>query len=215
MQEGLGQGSCGPSSQRLQQGWVWVGTFPAVTRRWEAVTSPFMLTPLFSLPDFWREAPRGHGLDHAHFRRPVHIWRSQWVPLHLLPVSAVQALPGPEATLLCILLCVYVGGLVSVSGVLYGHLGGDLAGGDCSHEGVCVCLCGHGGTCAARVVTHDVCGFSCGGKKHHPTSRPEEQRAEESPGCVLGNRTVPCLQPQSPFPTCLEAGCAGWKGTPL
>ncbi|XP_028339662.1 large neutral amino acids transporter small subunit 2 isoform X1 [Physeter macrocephalus] len=35
--------------------------------------------------DFWREAPRGHGLDHAHFRRPVHIWRSQWVPLHLLP----------------------------------------------------------------------------------------------------------------------------------
>lgn len=126
--------------------------------------------------------------------------------------------PGPSwargHSAVHIALCI-CGGLVSVSGVLYGHLGGGLAGGDCSHEGVCVCLCGHGGACAARVVTHDVCGFSCGGTKRHPTSCPEEQGAEESPGCVLGNRTMPCLQPQSPFPTRLEAGCAGWKGTPL
>uniref|UniRef100_A0A8C2XT91 Solute carrier family 7 member 8 n=1 Tax=Capra hircus TaxID=9925 RepID=A0A8C2XT91_CAPHI len=35
--------------------------------------------------DFWRETLGGHGLDHAHFCRPVYIWRSQWVPLHLLP----------------------------------------------------------------------------------------------------------------------------------
>ncbi|KAF6132984.1 solute carrier family 7 member 8 [Phyllostomus discolor] len=35
--------------------------------------------------DFRREASRGHGLDHAHFCCPVHIWRSQWVSLHLLP----------------------------------------------------------------------------------------------------------------------------------
>ncbi|KAF6132987.1 solute carrier family 7 member 8 [Phyllostomus discolor] len=34
---------------------------------------------------FRREASRGHGLDHAHFCCPVHIWRSQWVSLHLLP----------------------------------------------------------------------------------------------------------------------------------
>lgn len=84
-------------ARETQQVWGWEGAFPAGTRRWGVVTSPFLLTPLFSLPDFRREAPRGHGLDHAHFRCPVHIWWSQRVSFHLLPVSAVWALPrlGP------------------------------------------------------------------------------------------------------------------------
>lgn len=87
---------------------------------WKAVSSLSLLTLLFSLSDFWRETLGGHGLDHAHFCRPVYIWRSQWVPLHLLPVSAIQALPGPGTPLLCILLCICGGGLSPSTGLCVG-----------------------------------------------------------------------------------------------
>lgn len=110
-----------PSQDFNPQGWAWDGAFSAVTRMWKAVSSPSLLTLLFSLSDFWRETPGGHGLDHAHFCRPVYIWRSQWVPLHLLPVSAFQAPPGPGTPLLCVLLCL-CGGLVSINGALCGRL---------------------------------------------------------------------------------------------
>lgn len=67
----------------------WETGTPKVKNRLEWGFYLFVSTHfLFSLPDFWREAPRSHGLDHAHFRCPVHIWWSQWLPLHLLPVSA-------------------------------------------------------------------------------------------------------------------------------
>ena len=93
----------------------------------QAGTAYFSLAThfLFSFPDFWREASGGHGLDHAHLRCPVHIWRSQWLTLHLLPVSAC---PGHFwATFLCPLFCVYLMDL-SVSRVLCYLLSGDFAG---------------------------------------------------------------------------------------
>ncbi|XP_070282657.1 large neutral amino acids transporter small subunit 2 isoform X2 [Myotis yumanensis] len=47
--------------------------------------------------DVWREAPGGHVLDHAHFCCPVHIWRSQWVSLHLLPAVLCWSQGGPPS----------------------------------------------------------------------------------------------------------------------
>ena len=127
-------------SQRDSAGVGLGGNIPSSDTQVGGCDLSFYAHSLFSLPDFWREAPRGHGLDHAHFRRPVHIWRSQWVPLHLLPVSAVQALPGPEATLLCILLCVYVGGLSPSAGVCMGGWVVTLQG-VIAHTRACACVC--------------------------------------------------------------------------
>lgn len=95
------------------------GSIPSSDAQMQRYNLSFSAHPLFSLLDVWREAPGGHVLDHAHFCCPVHIWRSQWVSFHLLPVSAVQVHSGPGATLLCILLCVYVGGLSPSAGSVW------------------------------------------------------------------------------------------------
>lgn len=127
--------------QRELQGWRWEKWFPRVKwelRGWGVVTSPSLLISLFPLPDFWREAPRSHGLDHAHFCCPVHIWRSEWISLHLLSVSAAWALLRPGATLLCTLLCLYMVALSLSAGVCVGIWMAGLKRRDCSHEGVCV-----------------------------------------------------------------------------
>lgn len=111
------------------------GSIPSSDPQVRGCNLSFSTHPLFCLTDFWREAPWSHGLDHAYFRCPVHIWRSQWVSFYLLPVSAIQALSEPRP-LCCAYCSVYVCGACLRQRVLCGHLGGDLAGGDCSHEGM-------------------------------------------------------------------------------
>lgn len=80
--------------------------------------------------------------------------------------------PSPaRATLLCISLCVYVGGLSPSAGVCVGSWVVTLQG-VTAHVRACVCQRGYRGVCAAHVLTDDACGFTCSGEKPLPTSLP-------------------------------------------
>lgn len=74
------------------------------------VPSLSISSPAFLSPDVRREAAGGHGLDHAHLRCTVHLRRSQWLSLHLLPVSAASGQKhrgGEGGALLCSSACVW------------------------------------------------------------------------------------------------------------
>lgn len=90
------------------------------------------------------------------------------------PGECCPGLSGPGATLLCILLCVYVGGLVSVSGVCVDTWAVTLQG-VIAHVRACVYQCRRGEVYAAHVVTYDVCAFTCSGEKPHSTSFQEQE----------------------------------------
>lgn len=131
-------------TQEAQQGWVWEGAFSVVTCMWKAVSSTHPLAfPLRLLErNSWGSWPGS-----CPFLSPCLHLEESMGPSSPPPG---ECLPGPCRA--------RDPSAVHIAVYLWGA---------CLHQRGSVRAPG-GGACAAHVVTHDMCGFTCGGKKHQP-----------------------------------------------